>query len=90
MIKGIAGYYQISSKQMRGAGRKRVLVTPRHVAMYMLRVDYNLPLTEIGELFSNRDHTTVMHAVEKITGQLKDSGPLRTDVHDIRKSLYAW
>ena len=88
IIKGTANHYQITAKQIRGLGRKRQLVTPRHVAMYLLRIDYKLPLTEIGVLFSNRDHTTVMHAVEKVTGQLKDSVTLREDVGEIRKVLY--
>jgi len=88
VIKGVAEYFNITSKHLRGAGRSQKLVTPRHIAMYLLRVDYNLPLTEIGEIFSNRDHTTVMHAVEKITKLLKDSSDLRHDLGAVREDLY--
>jgi len=62
-------------------------VEPRQLAMYLLRVDMDLPLTEIGNLFGGRDHTTVMHSVEKITNELVASESLRTDVANLRKSL---
>jgi chromosomal replication initiator protein len=88
IIKGVATYFHLSPKDLKGPGRKQTLVTPRHIAMYILRIDYQLPLTEVGDLFSGRDHTTVIHAVDKITEQLKDSEALRLDMANIRKSLY--
>lgn len=88
VVRGVAAHYRLTPAQVRGAGRKQTLVTPRHVAMYLLRVDYNLPYTEIGEVFSGRDHTTVMHAVTKITQDLTDSQSLRLDLSQIRKGLY--
>jgi chromosomal replication initiator protein len=88
VMKGVARYFDITPKQLRGERRVKQLVTPRHIAMYLLRVDYKLPLTEIGLLFTNRDHTTVMHAVDKITTLLKDQESLRMNVGEIRKLLY--
>jgi chromosomal replication initiator protein len=88
LVKGVATHFNVNSKQLRGGKRVKQLVTPRHIAMYLLRVDYKLPLTEIGSLFSDRDHTTVMHAVEKITTQLKDVESLRIDVEEVRRELY--
>jgi chromosomal replication initiator protein len=88
IVRGVADHYQLSPKDIRGVGRRQSIATPRHVAMYLLRVDYNLPFEEIGGVFSNRDHTTVMHAVDKITDLLKDSEALRMDVSTIRKHLY--
>lgn len=88
ILRGVADYYKLPTKLIQGATRKREVVNPRHVAMYLMRVDYNIPLMEIGALFSGRDHTTIMHGVEKITRELKDSMLLRTDVEEIRTKLY--
>lgn len=90
LTKGVARYFELTLKQIRGKGRSRYLVGPRHIAMYLLRIDYNLPLTDIGDYFSGRDHTTVMHAVEKITRNLQESDSLRIDVTKVRKSLYGY
>lgn len=89
VVRGVADHFGINIKLLRGTGRTQKLVVPRHIAMYLLRLDYRLPLMEIGEIFSGRDHTTVMHAVEKITQQLQDSETLRLDVGEVRKRLYA-
>lgn len=88
ILKGVADHYNLKPKLIVGAIRKKEIVTPRHVAMYLMRIDYRLPLTEIGDVFSGRDHTTIMHAVDKITRELKDSVDLRTDVEEIRAHLY--
>jgi chromosomal replication initiator protein len=89
VIRGVADHFGINTKLLRGSGRSQKIVIPRHIAMYLLRVDYRLPLMEIGSLFSGRDHTTVMHAVEKITQQLQDVETLRLDIGEVRKHLYA-
>lgn len=89
IIRGVAKYFDIPTKEVVGSGRQARLVLSRHAAMYLLRIDYNLPLTEIGGLFSGRDHTTVMHAVEKMTLELKNSAGTRTTIGDLRQHLYA-
>lgn len=90
LIKGVADHFHVSIKLLRGTGRKQSLVVPRHIAMYLLRTDYRLPLMEIGDLFSGRDHTTVMHAVDKISNQLQESDSLRIDLGEVRKRLYVY
>lgn len=88
LMKKIADYFGVPLKGLRGSGRSQRLVTPRHISMYLLRVDYRLPLMEIGDLFSGRDHTTIMHAVEKIAQQLQTSESLRLDIASVRRELY--
>jgi chromosomal replication initiator protein len=88
VLRGVSEYFHIKTKILQGPMRKREIVTPRHLAMYLMRVDYKLPLTEIGVLFSGRDHTSIMHAVDKITNNLKDSSSLRTDLENLRGVLY--
>jgi chromosomal replication initiator protein len=88
LMKGVADYFGVPLKVLRGAGRARRLVTPRHISMYLLRIDYRLPFMEIGDLFSGRDHTTIMHAVEKVAHQLQTSENLRLDLSQVRHQLY--
>jgi chromosomal replication initiator protein len=88
VMRGVADYFNIPLKILRGGGRAQKVVGPRHISMYLLRVDYRLPLMEIGDLFSGRDHTTIMHAVEKVTQQLHSSERLRLDISQVRQRIY--
>lgn len=88
VIKGVADFFEVPLKLLRGGGRSQKLVVPRHISMYLLRIDYRLPFMEIGDLFSGRDHTTIMHAVEKIAQQLQSSESLRLDLSSVRRRLY--
>jgi len=56
--------------------------------MYLLRKDMELPLVRIGELFGNRDHTTVMHATDKIERLFTSNQNLRHEVMTIRNGLF--
>ena len=62
----VAGYFQIDVVVLRGAKRQRSILYPRQVAMFLCRRLTDASLPEIGRAFGGRDHTTVMHAVEKI------------------------
>jgi len=55
--------------------------------MYLLRRELGLPLQEVGRLVGGRDHTTVMHAVEKITSLASNDVNIRGDLLGIKKSL---
>jgi chromosomal replication initiator protein len=87
VIKATSHYYNIPIKDVRGQRRNKPLVTARQLAMYIMRFDLKLPLTEIGHMFEGRDHTTVMHGVDKMTEMLTDSDSLRADLSFVRKSL---
>jgi len=56
--------------------------------MYLLRTDLKTPFMEIGRFLGDRDHTTIMHGVEKITKLLSESEDLRVNLMGIRKKLY--
>ncbi len=66
VIARTAKYFELSSSDVRGKSRKAPIVHARHMAMYILKSELNLSLERIGELFGGRDHTTVMHGVDKI------------------------
>jgi len=67
ILKIFSNYFNVKSSNIQGPSRLKSLVLPRHLAMYVLRTELKLSLEEIGSLFNRRDHTTVMHAVDKVT-----------------------
>ena len=73
IIKNVCYYYKIKPTQIRSAKRDAFLVKPRQVAMYLLKKELNLTFVEIGNLLGGRDHTTIMHGVEKVDDMLKKS-----------------
>lgn len=66
IIESVCAFYNVKPTQIRSAKRDAFLVRPRQVAMFLLKKRLGLTLVEIGNLLGGRDHTTVMHGVEKI------------------------
>ncbi len=66
----VAGYFQVGLADLRGAKRDRSVLYPRQVAMFLCRRLTEASLPEIGRMFGGRNHTTVMHAVEKIAREI--------------------
>lgn len=89
VLKIISAHFNLKSPLLQGPRRLKTLVLPRHLAMYFLRVELQLPLEEIGEIFGGRDHTTVMHAVDKVTKKLSFSEDLRLELANIRRKIYS-
>ena len=88
VVETVASYFNLRPAVLRGARRTKDLVWARHIAMYLLRIDLRVPLEEVGIHLGKRDHSTVMHAVEKIQANMQVSETLRTDVESVRKKLY--
>lgn len=87
VIAAVTRFYNISEQDLRGRQRKRDIVLPRHVAMYILRAESDASLVDIGRSLGNRDHTTVLHGIEKIEQELEHDTQLRAQVMAIRESL---
>ena len=68
--KKVASYFQVDLVEIRGAKRQRSVLYPRQVAMFLCRRLTEASLPEIGQAFGGRDHTTVMHAVDKIEREI--------------------
>lgn len=75
VIKVCAEHFGVTLKDITNGGRTKQLALARQVAMYILRATISLSLKEIGSLFGNKDHTTVMHAIKRV-GDLRASDPL--------------
>lgn len=89
VIEAVSVYYNLSLEELCGKRRKQEIVRPRQIAMYLLRKENNASFPAIGHQFGGRDHTTAMHACEKITKLLEHDESLMQDINFIRERLYA-
>jgi chromosomal replication initiator protein len=87
VLSAVANHYSIKQKAICGTSRQKEIVIARHVAMYLLKVLLSLSYSEIGQLFSNRDHTSVMHGVNKIDTTIKKDELLAQEVAAIKTSV---
>ena len=89
ILDATSASYGFSVDAICGPSRTRPLVTARQVAMYLTRVltDYSYPA--IGRVFGNRDHTTVIHAVDKITGQMQERRQIYEQVTELIQKIRA-
>ncbi|KAB3533829.1 chromosomal replication initiator protein DnaA [Alkaliphilus pronyensis] len=83
----ISKRFNIKLEDIDSKKRTRAIAYPRQVAMYITRELTDLSLPKIGEEFGGRDHTTVMHAHEKISSDIKNDSNLKERVEDIIKEL---
>ncbi|HEY4493527.1 MAG TPA: chromosomal replication initiator protein DnaA [Candidatus Paceibacterota bacterium] len=88
VIKTIANFYNIDEKELYQKTRKKEVVKPRQVVMYLLREDFNTSYPYIGQKMGGRDHTTVIHAYEKIKGDLARDNLLSQELEQIKTILY--
>ncbi|MCE9643217.1 MAG: chromosomal replication initiator protein DnaA [Candidatus Andersenbacteria bacterium] len=89
IISAVSSYYNISHEELCGKSRKKEIVRPRQVAMYILRRESNMSFPSIGEHFSGRDHTTAMHACEKIEKLIDNDEELSQEISFLRERIYA-
>ena len=87
IAEAVAEYYHISLEAMCGKQRDKYIVMPRQIAMYLIRQETQASLLEIGQLFGGRDHSTVLHACEKIDRSVNLNPALRREVIAIREQL---
>ncbi len=83
----VCGYYNISRTDIISNSRKRAVVYPRQVAMYLMRILYEIPFKKIGSFFNNRDHSTVINSCEKITFGIKNEDSIKRDVENIKSKV---
>jgi chromosomal replication initiator protein len=88
VIETVAKFYNISVPEMVSASRSKDLAQPRQLAMYLLRQETEASLPEIGGLLGGRDHSTVLHGVDRVRHRLETEEKLRRDVMSLRELLY--
>ena len=88
IISAVASHFNLKVSEVLGTRRLKKIAFARQVLMYLLRTELKLPLMEVGQILGGKDHTTIIHGVEKITKLLPQSEDLRVDIAGIKKRLY--
>jgi len=88
VIKIVSDFYSIEEKILYEKTRRKEVVKPRQIIMYLLREDFNTSYPYIGQKLGGRDHTTVIHAYEKIKTDIKTNTLLTQELEQIRELLY--
>ena len=83
----VGKYFNINPKDLRGPKRSNDITFPRQIAMYLCRNVANMSLPQIGKDFGKRDHTTVMHACNKIEKDIKESKETKLIVESVKNIL---
>ncbi len=83
IMAATAEYFSVTMEELQGANRSRTLVNARQIAMYLCRELTELSLPRIGASFGGKDHTTVMHAVKKITNLMSERRATYTQVTEL-------
>ncbi|HEY4483857.1 MAG TPA: chromosomal replication initiator protein DnaA [Candidatus Paceibacterota bacterium] len=88
VVKIISEYYTIEEKSLYEKTRRKEVVKPRQIIMYIMREDFNSSYPYIGQKLGGRDHTTVIHAYEKIKRDIQKDTVLNQEIEQIRSQLY--
>ena len=87
IISTVAEHFDITPEDIMGSKRNSKVVYPRQITMYLCREMTNIPLKTIGKYIGNRDHTTIMHGIEKIEKEIPNSPATQKAIDIIKKKL---
>lgn len=87
VIKTVCSYYNLKVSRIKGESKENQIALPRQLAMYLLRSYLKLKLTQVAFLLNRKDHTTVIHAVDKISRLLAKDPLLKREADNIVSSL---
>ncbi len=83
-----AEFFNVPEEELLKKGRKKEVALARQAAMYLARTELDVSLSAVGKYFGGRDHTTVLHGVERIEKQMDKDGRFREDMVSLRERLY--
>ena len=89
IVDQVSDFFSIDQKELRGRSRSQDIVMPRQIAMYIIREHTETSLVEIGQELGGRDHTTVMHAIDKIEREIESNPNLRSQINTIVQIIYS-
>jgi chromosomal replication initiator protein len=84
----VSDYYGVDLEALKGQKRDRAIVTPRQIAMYLMRAETDVSLLRIGQELGGRDHSTVLHACDKIDRESQENEELRRELAAVRELIY--
>jgi chromosomal replication initiator protein len=88
IIEVVASYYDLATSDLLNRCRRKDIVKPRQIAMYIMREDLKASFPGIGEQLGGRDHSTAMHAYEKISHEIEQDESLEQEINSMRSKLY--
>jgi chromosomal replication initiator protein len=89
IAKAVSEYYGVDLEALRGQKRDKAIVVPRQIAMFLMREETDVSLLRIGAELGGRDHSTVLHACDKITRESAGNDELRREIAAVRELIYA-
>ncbi|HET9681342.1 MAG TPA: chromosomal replication initiator protein DnaA [Candidatus Limnocylindrales bacterium] len=89
IAKAVSEYYGVGLDALRGQKRDKAIVVPRQIAMFLMREETDVSLLRIGAELGGRDHSTVLHACDKITRESAGNDELRREIAAVRELIYA-
>ncbi len=89
IIEAVSTYYDLAIDELLGKSREKRLAYPRQIIMFLLREEIRSSYPAIGMALGGRDHTTAMHAYDKISGLVITDEKLRQDLEVLRERIYA-
>jgi len=87
ILEETARYFALSTGDLMSKSRSRPLTQARHIAMYLVRECTGLSLVKIGEIFGGRDHTTVLHGINKVEGEMRARDATFRQVQDLTRII---
>ena len=88
IFKSVSDFYDIQESGLIEKNRRKEIVKPRQIAMYLLREELKYSYPYIGSKLGGRDHTTVIHSCEKIEKELKTNQKMVEEINLIKKMIY--
>lgn len=89
VLKGVCAFYNVKQSHLKGISRDSTIVLPRQISMYLLRTQLKLKLEEIADILKRKDHTTVIHGIDKITRMLAKDEKFKEEVDRVIQSFFS-
>jgi chromosomal replication initiator protein len=89
IAKAVSDYYSVPMDALQGQKRDKAIVMPRQIAMFLMREETDVSLLRIGAELGGRDHSTVLHACDKISREVANNDELRREIAAVRELIYA-
>jgi len=88
ILDAVSSFFDVGIKEITGKSRKKELVYPRQITMYLMRKELNTSYPTIGQELGGRDHTTAMHAYNKVIREVETNEKIKQDIESIKQALY--
>jgi chromosomal replication initiator protein len=89
IARAVSDYYGVDLDTLRGQKRDKSIVVPRQIAMFLMREETDVSLLRIGAELGGRDHSTVLHACDKINREAQENDDLRRELAAVRELIYS-